>query len=161
LEASTIYPRGGNDRYHCAFGVDSGARTQRYLEALECILGFWTLEGPFTFRGEHFCYQDIQLSPRPVQRPHPPVYVAARSPESVARAAVAGHRFQAGPVQAIPYAIQDAQLFRAAAARIGRHLGPDDVTFARFVFVAESDSVAEVESAPIIAAASVSTSAKA
>jgi alkanesulfonate monooxygenase SsuD/methylene tetrahydromethanopterin reductase-like flavin-dependent oxidoreductase (luciferase family) len=52
-----------------------------FREALDVILGSWSHE-TFSYRGKHFQFEDIQIVPRPVQSPHPPVYMAAISPES-------------------------------------------------------------------------------
>jgi alkanesulfonate monooxygenase SsuD/methylene tetrahydromethanopterin reductase-like flavin-dependent oxidoreductase (luciferase family) len=52
-----------------------------FREALDVILGAWTNEN-FSYSGKHFQFDNIHLVPRPIQKPHPPVYMAAISPES-------------------------------------------------------------------------------
>jgi probable F420-dependent oxidoreductase len=49
-----------------------GTRISRMEEALTIIKGLFTGE-PFTFAGEHYRVTGIEGSPRPVQRPHPPI----------------------------------------------------------------------------------------
>ena len=49
-----------------------GPRLRMLDEALTCIRGLWG-DAPFSFEGEFYRFQDASLTPRPVQRPHPPI----------------------------------------------------------------------------------------
>jgi probable F420-dependent oxidoreductase len=49
-----------------------GPRLRMLDEALTCIRGLWG-DAPFSFEGEFYRFREASLSPRPVQRPHPPV----------------------------------------------------------------------------------------
>ena len=49
-----------------------GTRISRMKEGLKIIKGMFAGE-PFTFSGEHYQVKGIQGSPRPVQKPHPPI----------------------------------------------------------------------------------------
>src|SRR5262249_58314925 len=55
-------------------------------EALEFILAAWTNDS-FSFDGEYFQARELTLVPRPVQTPHPPVRIAANSPDTFPLAA--------------------------------------------------------------------------
>ena len=68
------------------FGISRGERAQRMNEALEIIHRAWN-EETFSFSGKHFNVEDATLMPRPVQEPHPPIWVAAMSKVAAARAA--------------------------------------------------------------------------
>src|SRR5207249_11972753 len=71
---------------------DIGTRLRMLDEALVCIRGLWTA-APFSFAGEFYRFEDADLHPRPVQRPHPPfllggsgrglLRIAARHADSV------------------------------------------------------------------------------
>jgi alkanesulfonate monooxygenase SsuD/methylene tetrahydromethanopterin reductase-like flavin-dependent oxidoreductase (luciferase family) len=54
---------------------------ERFDEALDFILGAWR-EKNFFHSGKHFRAESLRLTPRPVQRPHPPVRIAANSPDT-------------------------------------------------------------------------------
>jgi alkanesulfonate monooxygenase SsuD/methylene tetrahydromethanopterin reductase-like flavin-dependent oxidoreductase (luciferase family) len=58
-------------------------------EALGYIRAAWTAER-FSFRGRFFQADDLCLVPKPLQRPHPPIRVAATSPDSYARIGTLG-----------------------------------------------------------------------
>jgi probable F420-dependent oxidoreductase len=53
---------------------DIATRLRMLDEALACLRGLWGAgDAPFSFAGEFYRFQDASLTPRPVQRPHPPI----------------------------------------------------------------------------------------
>lgn len=50
--------------------AERGARTEEYIQA---ILALWTQDEP-AFEGKWVSFKDVAFAPRPVQRPHPPVW---------------------------------------------------------------------------------------
>jgi len=72
-----------------AFGVPPDQSTARFHETVEIVLKAWTDER-LTFAGEHFRFEDIEVLPKPAQRPHPPVWVAASSEAAIEWAADRG-----------------------------------------------------------------------
>jgi alkanesulfonate monooxygenase SsuD/methylene tetrahydromethanopterin reductase-like flavin-dependent oxidoreductase (luciferase family) len=72
-----------------AFGVPPGESTSRFRETVEIVLKAWT-EERLTFAGEHFGFNDIEVLPKPAQRPHPPVWMAASSEGAIEWAARRG-----------------------------------------------------------------------
>jgi len=52
-----------------------------FAEELEIILGLWTNE-TFSYQGTYYQLENVRVTPQPVQKPHPPIYVAAISPET-------------------------------------------------------------------------------
>jgi natural product biosynthesis luciferase-like monooxygenase protein len=74
--------RGSVPEEFAEFGVSPEHSAEVMLEATGMIIRAWQEES-FEHRGQHFSHPRISLLPRPVQRPHPPVWVgAARSPET-------------------------------------------------------------------------------
>lgn len=64
-----------------AFGEDPAARAraERLDEGLDIVVGL--LSGrPFSYEGEHYQVEESQFLPAPLQRPHPPIWVAGRWP---------------------------------------------------------------------------------
>ena len=65
------------------FKVEYDSRTQRFQEIVDIILGLWSTPG-FTYHGKYYSVDDMTIAPVPVQRPHPPMYLAvSRTPGSV------------------------------------------------------------------------------
>ncbi len=54
-----------------------------FAESLDVLVGLWENER-FSYQGEYYQLDDVGITPRPVQTPRPPIYVAAISPESFA-----------------------------------------------------------------------------
>jgi alkanesulfonate monooxygenase SsuD/methylene tetrahydromethanopterin reductase-like flavin-dependent oxidoreductase (luciferase family) len=75
--------RGYQPREFNMLGLETVQSESRGLfeESLDIILGLWT-EDRFTYKGKHFQIEDAELHPRPLQKPHPPIYVAAISPDT-------------------------------------------------------------------------------
>ncbi len=62
---------------------ERGARTDEYLQAL---IEVWTSDHPH-FEGAHVRFHDICFEPKPVQKPHPPIFIGGNSKLAIARAA--------------------------------------------------------------------------
>lgn len=65
-----------------AFGVDPETRHAEWEEAICIIPRMWS-EAPFEHRGKYFQIPPRHILPRPVQQPHPPLYVAATREETL------------------------------------------------------------------------------
>jgi alkanesulfonate monooxygenase SsuD/methylene tetrahydromethanopterin reductase-like flavin-dependent oxidoreductase (luciferase family) len=71
------------------YGVPRAERRSRMEESVEVIKRAWT-EDEFSFHGKHYDLRNVKLQPRPVQRPHPPICMAARGDLAAKRAARLG-----------------------------------------------------------------------
>lgn len=71
------------------FGLALDERAARFEEALEVVRRGWG-EGPLHFAGRHFRCEGVEVHPKPVQPGGPPLWLGARSPEALARAAQLG-----------------------------------------------------------------------
>lgn len=78
--------------------AERGAVTDEYLQAFKEL---WTSDSP-TFEGKYCRFSNISLLPRPVQKPHPPIWVGGQSRQAMRRAARLGNGWH--PVGAIPAA---------------------------------------------------------
>jgi alkanesulfonate monooxygenase SsuD/methylene tetrahydromethanopterin reductase-like flavin-dependent oxidoreductase (luciferase family) len=47
----------------------------RFLEAHDLIIRSWTEDGPFPFEGRHYRVRYVNVWPRPLQKPHPPIWI--------------------------------------------------------------------------------------
>ena len=69
--------------------MDRKERVSRLVEGIDLIKRCWT-EDKFTFEGKYYSVQDMTFSPKPIQQPHPPIYIAAQAEVGVRRAARLG-----------------------------------------------------------------------
>src|SRR5258705_3856499 len=65
-------------REFAALGVDFDDRAQLFEEALEVIRAIWTIDD-FTYEGRHFSAMGITAHPRPVSKPHPPIWIGGNT----------------------------------------------------------------------------------
>jgi alkanesulfonate monooxygenase SsuD/methylene tetrahydromethanopterin reductase-like flavin-dependent oxidoreductase (luciferase family) len=92
---------GYRDVEYEAFGMTSRQRVPRMLEALELIKRLWT-EEVVTFEGKHFQVHDATCTIRPVQKPYPPIWIAANADPAVVRTARLGLSWFINPHAALP-----------------------------------------------------------
>jgi probable F420-dependent oxidoreductase len=76
--------------------AERGAVTNEYLEAFKVL---WTSDNP-SFEGKYCQFSNLKFSPKPVQQPHPPIWVGGHSRAAIRRAARLGNGWH--PVGAIP-----------------------------------------------------------
>ena len=63
-------------------GLELDSARSRWEESIDIILKSFTGE-PFTYDGKIFKIPETTIFPQPVQKPHPPIWVTAQSPDSV------------------------------------------------------------------------------
>jgi len=73
--------RGTAPMHYAGYGIPQEESRERFDEALDFILQAWTNER-FSFEGKHYRVHDLTVIPRPLQSPHPPVRIAANSPDT-------------------------------------------------------------------------------
>ena len=66
---------------------ERGAETDEYLRA---YIELWTSDNP-TFQGKYVKFDDISFLPKPVQKPHPPIWIGGESRPAIRRAAQLGN----------------------------------------------------------------------
>jgi probable F420-dependent oxidoreductase len=72
-----------------ALGIPVETRGRRVNEMLQVMKRLWT-EEQVTHHGDFFDFEGVTLLPRPVQKPHPPIWMAGRSNAAMRRAATQG-----------------------------------------------------------------------
>ena len=73
-----------------AFGVPPEESSDRFRECVEIVLAAWRQER-LAYEGRFWRYDGIEVLPKPLQTPHPPVWLAATSMDSISRAAEKGY----------------------------------------------------------------------
>jgi alkanesulfonate monooxygenase SsuD/methylene tetrahydromethanopterin reductase-like flavin-dependent oxidoreductase (luciferase family) len=84
---------GGGFRKFSAFGVDRATFVSRFTEGLALMKAAWSDEPRVRFEGRFWQVDDLPIQPKPVQRPHPPVWFGANAPAALARAVRHGDAF--------------------------------------------------------------------
>lgn len=129
-----------------AFGQDQEQSREVFLECLEVMRRIWADEN-FSHKGKYYiCEKNTPLSPPLVQKPHPPLYVSAQSPESVHWAASQDLPF--GQIDAlVAESKKDQETYRRIQAAHG-HAPVPRLFVTREVYVAATDEEARREAKP-------------
>src|SRR2546430_1310330 len=88
--------RGYQPKEFRGLGVSMEKTRERFDECLEVIRRAWT-EERVTFEGEFYTVRDVRVLPKPVQKPHPPFWTAAVSPDTYTLAARKGFKILTAP----------------------------------------------------------------
>ena len=89
--------RGMHPTEYKVFSADWETAQQRLPEALDIIIRAWT-GGEFEWAGKHYSFPKIAVYPKPMQKPHPPIYVTAnKDPESFQMIGRRGHHLMTLP----------------------------------------------------------------
>lgn len=68
------FVRGTGMEYY-SYNINPTLSRERMDEAHDLIVEAWTRPGPFAFEGEHYNYRYVNIWPRPIQQPHPPIWM--------------------------------------------------------------------------------------
>ena len=137
----------GIPREYQVHNVPLGESRARFEEAYEIITRAWS-EEVFSYTGKFWSYKDVALWPRPVQRPHPPVWIPVTgSKESIEFAAK--HDIAITPGLR-PGGLQEDMIryFAKCLAQYGRRVTPDKLTMGINAYVADSNAQAVKENGP-------------
>jgi natural product biosynthesis luciferase-like monooxygenase protein len=79
------------------YGVDQSNTRQMFAESIQIIQQAWTQERVH-FQGTYYQFTDVPVRPKPLQQPHPPIWMACLSPETFALAGRYGFNLLYGTV---------------------------------------------------------------
>jgi alkanesulfonate monooxygenase SsuD/methylene tetrahydromethanopterin reductase-like flavin-dependent oxidoreductase (luciferase family) len=124
---------------YLTYGINTDESRDRFEEALDLILHAWREPQPFGWMGRYYEYRTIALWPRPLQQPHPPVYMSGSSPEAAALAA----RMRVGvgfAATTLDNAVESARQYRSHAESAGWTPGADHVLYRIQVHIGQTDA---------------------
>jgi alkanesulfonate monooxygenase SsuD/methylene tetrahydromethanopterin reductase-like flavin-dependent oxidoreductase (luciferase family) len=136
--------RSGSPRAYDYLAVPYQESQARFFEALEVILEAWKGE-PFTHHGEFYHFDNATVTPRPYRQPHPPVRMAATTPETFPRVARQGLPIFVGlRGMSIPELAGHLKTYRQTWREAG-HPGDGDVCLRIPVYAAPTEQAAVEE----------------
>ena len=128
--------------------LDRETAQARFEEGIEILLRAWTGE-TFSYTGKAWGYEEISCRPQPLQKPHPPIYYGATSPDSPAMVARRGWNLALSR-QPLANCAKAIEKYRAELANLGHVNGKGDAIMVRDIYVADSDEQAWREAVPEI-----------
>jgi probable F420-dependent oxidoreductase len=130
---------GGPGRPFGAFGVDADRPVARFNEALALMKACWT-EREINFDGRLWRLQGASMEPKPVQKPHPPVWFGGSAPAGMRRAVRHGDGFMGAGSQTTAQFAEQVKVVREECSAQGRE--PDTFRIGKRVYVHVEDDAA-------------------
>jgi len=136
--------RSGLPGHYQGFNIPYSESRERFLETLEILKKAWTQER-FSHQGTYYTFNDVCVMPKPYQKPHPPLRIAATTQETYAMVGRMGHPLF---VAVRSTTISDLKRFMGGyheGWRGAGHPGRGDVALLVPVYVAETARAAREE----------------
>ncbi|MGH7851810.1 MAG: LLM class flavin-dependent oxidoreductase [Candidatus Binatia bacterium] len=125
------------------FGMTMEEAKERFWEGTEVILKAWT-EDQFSHQGKYYRFENISLYMKPLQKPMPPIWLAASSDDTLVRAGQLGW-----PMMGIPFArsntladVQAKNDLYLASYRMAGHKGAPEIMVAMHIYLDKDERVA-------------------
>jgi alkanesulfonate monooxygenase SsuD/methylene tetrahydromethanopterin reductase-like flavin-dependent oxidoreductase (luciferase family) len=136
---------GGGPEYF-SFSINPAEARARFAEAHELIMRAWTEPGPFSHYGEFFKMRYVNVFPRPIQKPHPPIWIpGAGSLETMEFVAKRRYAYMGIPYFHIDFFKKTYGMFKDACLREGYKAHPEQMGLLMPIYVAETDAKARAE----------------
>jgi alkanesulfonate monooxygenase SsuD/methylene tetrahydromethanopterin reductase-like flavin-dependent oxidoreductase (luciferase family) len=140
------FGRGAAGYEYTGYSLDHDESQQRFQEAISMIQGLW-MTPEYTYKGRYFSSHKANLVPQPIQKPYPPVYIAAtRTLETLQFVVSTGHPLIVGVVLDTTDALDLCHRFSAMSKESGGNVSLSRVPFFRYCYVAETEKQARKDS---------------
>ena len=133
--------RGFDPTEFAVFGVAVPESGRRFHEAVEIVRAAWTTER-LSWAGANWQFNDVEVLPKPLQQPHPPIWLAAGSAGAIRWAGKRGYSILLGPHSTFAETAAHWELYRAELEAAGHTIAGREIPIARFVAVADTDAAA-------------------
>jgi len=139
---------GGGPEYF-SYGINPTQARERFHEAHDLILQAWTQPGPTSFQGKYTQLRYMNIWPRPLQQPHPPVWIpGAGSLETIDWVAKMRYAYMGIPYFHIDVFRRTMDLFRQSCQKYGYEASPEQMGYPLGIYVSDSDEQARREFEP-------------
>lgn len=136
----------GRTNHYTEFGVPTARRVRRFNESLRLMKALWT-QDRVDFHGEIFQLEDGRMPLKPVQKPHPPLWLGGAVPDAIRRAATVADGWMGSGNQGSASFAETIPMLKGYLEEAGRD--PDTFPISKRVFMAVDDNheVAKAEAA--------------
>ncbi len=131
------------------FGTNQKERVPRFVENLEAIKRLWT-EDHVNMKGSHFELVDATLSLKPVQKPHPPIWMGANADAAIERAAKLADAWFINPHQKMETIARQLDIYKRALDKAKKPF-PAELPLCREIYIADSKEKAIQVAQPFLA----------
>ncbi len=121
-----------------SFCIPQAEADGRFEEGLALIVKSWTSEQRFSHHGKFWHFEDIIVEPPTAQKPHPPIWMAAGTPDSIRKVAARGAKLLLDQHASMAVTIERFNIYKTEVEKLGRRFDPMDVGVSRAFFVAKN-----------------------
>ncbi len=121
-----------------SFCIPQGEADERFEECLALVVKSWMSEERFSHHGKYWHFENIIVEPPTHQKPHPPIWMAAGSPDSIRKVARRGYKLLLDQVASTAEVIERFKLYKAEVEACGRIFDPMDVGVSRAFLVSRN-----------------------
>ena len=121
------------------FCIPIDEATERFEEAMELVRKSLTSDTRFSHHSKRWDFEDIIVEPPPIQKPHPPLWLAAGRPESIRKAAEDGYCLLLDQFATFEVTLERFHTYRDAVEDSGRAFDPMTVGVARGLQIVRDD----------------------
>jgi alkanesulfonate monooxygenase SsuD/methylene tetrahydromethanopterin reductase-like flavin-dependent oxidoreductase (luciferase family) len=139
---------GYRDTEFDAFGVPKGERVKRFEDYLALVQRLWT-EDSVSFENSHCRLVNVHMNIRPVQKPRPPIWIAANNDPAIKRAARLGDTWFINPHAEIETIRRQTAVYRAELAAVGKS-APTELPIVKEVYCAKDRATALALAGPYL-----------
>jgi probable F420-dependent oxidoreductase len=134
----------GRDNHYTEFQVPRERRIRRFLEEVELIKALWT-QSKVDYRGSLYQLEGGRMAPKPVQKPHPPIWLGGGHPDAIKRAAVVADGWMGSGGSSVAEFSRSVPALRAALEKASRDPAKFPISKRVFMSVHERADVAYTE----------------
>jgi len=134
----------GRDHHYTQFQVPRERRVRRFRESVELIKALWT-ESKVSYHGSIFQLDDATMSPKPVQKPHPPIWFGGAHPDALRRAATIADGWMGSGGSSLAAFSRSVSILKAELERARRDPATFPISKRVFLSVHERSEVARAE----------------
>jgi probable F420-dependent oxidoreductase len=134
----------GRAHHYAEFQIPTEHRVRRLREGIEIVKALWT-QPKVSYAGSIYRLDNAGMVIKPVQKPHPPIWLGGNHPDAVRRAAKLGDGWMAAGGSTTSDFGKSVQVLRGELEKLGRDPSTFPVSKRVFMSVAERPDVAKAE----------------
>jgi alkanesulfonate monooxygenase SsuD/methylene tetrahydromethanopterin reductase-like flavin-dependent oxidoreductase (luciferase family) len=133
--------RGFDAKEFNTFNVPMADSYDRFREVVDVVVKAWTTDR-LTYQGKHFAFDNVEVLPKPLQQPHPPMWVAAGSPDAIDWAASKGYSILMDPHATHVELGEKKRFYKQKMGEYGHPVAERDIPMARLLAIDDTDAAA-------------------
>jgi len=134
----------GRDHHYAQFRVPREKRVRRFRESVELIKALWT-EPKVSYHGSIFQLDGATMTPKPIQKPHPPIWFGGGHPNAIRRTATMADGWMGSGGSSMAAFARNISILKAELEQAGRDPATFPISKRVFLSVHERPDVARTE----------------